>query len=219
MQPERESRGVSMIKHIITGGELSKEEILDLLVLASDIKNKGNGCKRSLLGKQIALSFDKPSFRTRFSFTAAINKLGADAIETVSLTRKSEEPKDFMRVIQGYCDALMIRTFDTGDLYKMKEYATIPIINGLTNEFHPCQTLADLMTLKERFNSFEGLKIAYVGDGNNILHSLLVMASIVGMTVHYCCPPGHQPLEFVLDLLPHNNQSISFASPKDAVVG
>ena len=94
-----------MIKHLITGDELSKKEIMNLLSLATDIKNNKLDCKKSLTGKQVALSFEKPSFRTRLSFTAAINKLGADVIESVAQTRKSEETKDFIRVLQGYCDA------------------------------------------------------------------------------------------------------------------
>ena len=114
---------------------------------------------------------------------------------------------------------LMIRTFDDATLAAMADYSKIPIINGLTDNFHQCQSLADLMTLKEQFHSFDNLKIAYIGDGNNILHSLLIMASKLGVTVNYCCPPGHQPKSFVLDMLPEDHASASFESPQAAVKG
>ena len=107
------------IKHLLTGDELSKDYILNLLALADRMKSNKFPCSSALAGKQIVLSFEKPSLRTRLSFTAAINKLGADVIETVSQTRKSEDPKDFIRVLQGYCDALMVRTFEDKILSKM----------------------------------------------------------------------------------------------------
>lgn len=205
------------IKHLITGDELRKKDIQNLLSLASDLKKEGSPYSKTLEGKHIAICFEKASLRTRFSFTAAINKLGAHVIESVSQTRKNEAPKDFIRVIQGYCNALMIRTFDDGDLVEMKEHATIPIINGLTDTFHPCQSLADLLTLKECFQTLDHLKIAYIGDGNNVLHSLMMMSIKLGIEVHYCCPEGHGPKSFVLDMLEKKELAIAFDNPKDAI--
>ena len=165
----------------------------------------------------MAIIFEKPSLRTRFSFSVAVNQLGGQVIESIAQTRKSEEPKDFIRVVQGYCSAMMIRTFDNSALVEMAQYAKIPIINGLTDLFHPCQILADLLTLKERFNSVENLKLSYIGDGNNILHSMLVMATKLGIAVHYCCPPGHGPKEAIFDLIENPELVTSFTKPKEAV--
>jgi len=214
----RKNTGGSMIKHLITGGELDKDAILNLLDLAQSMK-AGKYDEKPLASKQVLLSFDKPSFRTRLSFMAASNKLGAHVIESSGLNRKHEEPKDFIRVVQGYCDVLMIRTYHDWVLEEMVQYADIPIINGLTDHFHPCQTLADLMALKECFGKLSGLKVAYIGDGNNILHSLLLMAGKLGITAHYCCPPRHQPKDFVLKQLPSNQVVHAFEKPEEAVKG
>ena len=113
----------------------------------------------------------------------------------------------------------MIRTFDDALLEAMKPYAKIPIINGLTDKYHPCQSLADLLTLKEKFKALAGLKIAYLGDGNNVLHSLMMMANKMGVDVHYCCPKNHGPDNGVLEALPHRARVRAFDNPWEAVEG
>ena len=200
------------IHHLLSGNELSPANIHALLTLAGKIKKQPKDYHTSLDGKQIALIFDKPSLRTRFSFTAGINQLGAQAIEGQNQTSKKEDPKDKIRVLQGYCDAIMIRTFADEDLQEMQQYANIPIINGLTDRFHPCQTLADLLTLQECFDSLDNLTICYIGDGNNILHSLLIIASKLGIHINYCCPRGREPEKAVLELLADNGHA-SLATP------
>src|SRR3989338_6813585 len=192
-------------KHLLTGDEFKVDELNALLYLASEMKNEKYVPSKILKDKNIALIFDKPSLRTRFSFTAAVNQLGGHVIESVSQTRKTEIPKDFVRVLQNYCDAIIIRTYSDHFLEEMKEFANVPIINSLTDLFHPCQTLADLLTLKECFQTLEGLKICYMGDGNNVLHSLLLMATKMGITVHYCCPPRCGPATKVLKMLKKNS--------------
>ena len=137
--------------------------------------------------------FEKPSFRTRLSFTLAMENLGGTAIESVSNTRKHEEPRDLVRVLNGYCDYVMLRTHDDDVLLEMAQYAKIPIINGLSALYHPCQVLADLLSIQEHFGSLDKVTLAYIGDGNNVLHSLLLMAPLVGVSVHYCCPAACQP--------------------------
>jgi len=207
------------ITHFLTGNEFSKAQIEQVLTLSLEIKKNPAKFQKTLLGESVALIFEKPSLRTRFSFTVAVNQLGGHVIESVSQTRKSEEPKDLIRVLQGYCSALMMRTYEDSALLEMKQYATIPIINGLTDCFHPCQSLADLLTLKEQFSSLEHLKIAYIGDGNNVLSSFMIMAVKMGIQVHYCCPPGYQPDEAVLSLLENRELAVSFNDPKQAVAG
>ncbi len=204
-------------KHLITADEFNKDDINEVLTLAGNLKKYPKLNFNFLGGKHIAIVFEKPSLRTRFSFATAIHQLGGVVIESLSQTRKFEEPKDFIRVVQGYCSALVIRTFEESDLYEMQAYSKIPIINGLTNGFHPCQSLADLMTLKERFNTLQGLKLAYIGDGNNVLHSLMIMGVKLGIEIHYCCPKGHGPKSEVLDRLENRALIKSFSDPKEAV--
>ncbi|CDZ77984.1 Carbamoyl-phosphate synthase large chain [Legionella massiliensis] len=185
-------------RHLLTGLELSKEELLFVLELASKVKKDPQSYARALSDKNLVMIFEKPSFRTRLSFTRAIQSLGGTAIESVSTTRKTEEPRDFIRVLNGYCDFVMIRTHEDKGLEEMAGYATIPIINGLSALYHPCQILADLLTLQEYFGKLEGLTLAYIGDGNNILHSLLELAPQLGLSINYCCPSGNQPKEQIL---------------------
>lgn len=213
---------IKAYKHLLTGDELNAGELLHLLQRAADMKANPLQYAEVLAGKHVALVFEKPSLRTRFSFTAAVQQLGGQVIESQSNSRKAELPQDFIRVVQGYCSAMMIRTFHDADLSLMKQYATIPIINGLTDTFHPCQTLADLLTLTERFQTLEGLTVCYIGDGNNVLHSLCLMATKLGIRVQYCCPKGHGPSNKVQAMLEKNGTASmvqSFVAPQNAVKG
>lgn len=182
-------------KHLLTGEELSADEIQSLLSLASKLKKKRKEGRTTdiLKDKHLALLFEKPSLRTRFSFTVAMHELGGNVVESLGETRKKEEPEDVARVIEGYCHAVMIRTHSDEILTRMSQVSKIPIINGLSDLHHPCQILADLLTLKEAFGKLDGLKLSYIGDGNNILHSLLLLAPLTGVHLHYCCPRTCQP--------------------------
>lgn len=214
----------SSFKHILTGEELDFNEILSLLHQASDLKEKRkkHQMPQILKGKHLALLFEKPSLRTRFSFTVAMHELGGSIIESTSETRKKEDPEDIARVLSGYCDAIMIRTFCDKELSRFASASSIPVINALSNDHHPCQILADLLTLKETFQELEGLKVAYIGDGNNILHSLLLIAPLMGIHLHYCCPKGCEPkaeiLQTAMTRLPKGKGSITaYSLPKQAV--
>jgi len=151
-----------------------------------------------LFGKTIVMLFDKPSLRTRMSFTVAINELGAHAVESIGSNRKTEEPEDIIRVLAGYAHGLMIRTFDHALVERMTKNSSIPIINGLTDSHHPCQVMADLLTLQERFSQLQGLKLTYIGDGNNMLHSLMLLCPRLGIDLHYACPSGFEPNAFIV---------------------
>lgn len=188
-----------MNKHLITGKELNSEEMQHLLMLATNCKANPAKYQNVLKNKHILLSFDKPSLRTRLSFSVGVQQLGGHIIESTAQTRKQEQPADFIRVIQSYCDGLVMRTFDEDILHCMLPHTQIPIINGLSDNFHPCQILADLLTLQEKFGNLNGIKLAYIGDGNNILHSLLLMAPMLGVHINYCCPPQHQPQPEIID--------------------
>lgn len=205
--------------HLLTGMELKKEDILNILALAGSIKKKPSHYSQALDGKNLAMIFEKPSFRTRLSFTLAMENLGGTAIESVGNTRKQEEPDDLIRVLEHYCEFVMVRTHDDSVLQGMAKYSTLPIINGLSALYHPCQILADLLSLQECFGSLNGLTLAYIGDGNNILHSLLLMAPSVGVRINYCCPEKHQPDSTILlqskELYP--KMITSYSTPKEAV--
>ncbi len=181
-------------KHFLTGEELSQEEVLDLLKAAEFLKRtRGQEKQHVLADKTVALIFEKPSLRTRVSFTVGVQELGGQVIELASSQKKSEDPEDEIRVLQGMVHGVMLRTFKHETLERMVSKSKIPIINGLSDSHHPCQALADLQTILQRFGKLQGLKLAYVGDGNNVLHSLLLMAPFVGVDVHYVCPEGYQP--------------------------
>lgn len=212
-------QSTNKIKHVLSGDELTSQDILMLLDKASQIKAHASQYQKTLEGKNLAMIFSKPSFRTRLSFTLAMQQLGGTTIESVSTTRKSEEPKDAIRVLNGYSDAVMVRTHDDSDLLEMAQHATIPIINGLSALYHPCQVLADLLSLKERFGTLDGLTLAYIGDGNNVLHSLLLMAPRVGVKIHYCCPKNNQPNASVLEQSKRGfkDMIICFENPEQAV--
>jgi carbamoyl-phosphate synthase large subunit len=177
----------------LTGLELSKNELLAVLELASKVKKNPEKFAKALADKNMAMIFEKPSFRTRLSFTRAIQSLGGTVIESVSTTRKNEESRDLIRVLNGYFDFVMVRTHEECRLEEMRCYANVPIINGLSALYHPCQILADLLTLQEYFGKLEGLILAYIGDGNNILNSLLQLGTQLGVKINYCCPVEKQP--------------------------
>lgn len=185
--------------HFLTGEELTQSELLALIHGADQLRqHRGEAVTNYLAGKTMALMFDKPSLRTRVSFTVGITELGGSVMELLGSQKKSEEPEDSIRVLQGMIHGLMIRTFAHEHIERMTKHATIPIINGLSDSHHPCQAIADLLTMYQRFGRLEGLKLCYVGDGNNVLHSLLLLAPYVGVDVHYACPEGYQPDENIL---------------------
>ncbi|MBK2259452.1 ornithine carbamoyltransferase [Francisella philomiragia] len=205
--------------HLLSGAEITTKDFENIIQIAQDMKTNHQKYNNALKDKIIALIFDKPSLRTRFSFSAAIIEMSGNLIESVSASRKNEQPKDFIRVIQNYCSAVVIRTFADSDVEEMVSYSKVPIINALTDLYHPCQTLADLLTLKEVFGSLDSLKIAYIGDSNNILYSLLLLANTIGLEVHYACPEGHKPDQKILDQLQDLSIVKGFDDPKEAVKG
>ncbi len=181
------------LKHLLTGKELNSTEIQQIIDLAIDIKNDPKKYREALLDKTLVMLFEKPSFRTRLSFSGAIQKMGGNIIESVGSTRKSEEPKDTIQVLNGYCDIVMLRTHEDLIFDEMAEFASIPIINGLSELYHPCQVMADMMSLYEVFGKLDGLTLAFTGDGNNVLNSLILMLPVMGAKVHYACPKGNEP--------------------------
>jgi ornithine carbamoyltransferase len=187
--------------HFLTGEELSQSELTALIQNAEKLRiGRGSGSRMEpLRGKTFALMFEKPSLRTRVSFGVGVQELGGYVLELVGSQMKHEEPEDSIRVLQGMIHGLMLRTFTHQTLERMAKVSRIPIINGLSDTHHPCQALADLQTLQQHFGRTTGLKLAYIGDGNNVLHSLLLLAPFAGVDVHYACPAGFEPDEEILN--------------------
>lgn len=202
--------------HLIKGDELSAEEIHALIVFGVYLKQEHRLYSDYLANNTVALIFNKPSLRTRFSFVSGIQAAGGHVIvSTFSQGHEGKElPKDMIRVLQGYCDALVLRTHEETIFDEMIPHARIPIINGLSMNYHPCQILSDLMTIKEYFGTLQDIKLCFVGDGNNILHTFMLMAPLVGMELHYACPKGHEPR--IVSSHPH---VISYATPQEAAEG
>lgn len=192
------------MKHLLKMLDLSKEEILDILNLADQLKYENkNGIEHHILkGKTFGMIFQKSSTRTRVSFETGMYQLGGQALflsnRDLQIGR-GEPVQDTARVLSRYLDGIMIRTFEQKEVEDLAKYGSIPIINGLTDFCHPCQVLADLMTIREFKGRFEGLKMCYIGDGNNMANSLIVGGLKVGMEVSIACPKDYQPAAEVLE--------------------
>src|SRR5690606_11345520 len=192
-------------KDFLTLADFSPETISELLKLAAELKAKHiNGEETNLLkGKILGMIFEKPSTRTRVSFEAGMLQLGGQAIhlngKEMQLGR-GEPISDTAKVLSHYVDAIMIRTFEHGRVEELAEHSSIPVINGLTDMAHPCQALADLMTIQEVKGKLAGLKMAYIGDGNNVAHSLMMAAAKTGMKMMVASPEGYEPDQQVFKL-------------------
>lgn len=192
------------MKHLLKMLDLSKEEILDILNLADQLKYENkNGIEHHILkGKTLGMIFQKSSTRTRVSFETGMYQLGGQALflsnRDLQIGR-GEPVQDTARVLSRYLDGIIIRTFEQKEVEDLAKYGSIPVINGLTDFCHPCQVLADLMTIREFKGRFEGLKMCYIGDGNNMANSLIVGGLKVGMEVSIACPKDYQPAAEVLE--------------------
>ena len=192
------------MKHLLKMLDLSTEEIIEILDLADQLKYElKHGIPHPhLKGKSLGMIFQKASTRTRVSFETGMYQLGGHPLflsaNDLQIGR-GEPVQDTARVLSRYLDGIMIRTFEQKEVEDLAEYGSIPIINGLTDFCHPCQILADLMTIREFKSSFDGLKMCFIGDGNNMANSLIVGCLKVGMSVSIACPNDYQPDQEVLD--------------------
>jgi ornithine carbamoyltransferase len=183
-------------RDFLTISDLSRQELAALLRRAARCKRRRAFGGRLLSGKTVALVFQKPSVRTRVSFEVAIGQLGGSStyLGHGDVQVGTREPvKDVARTLSRYVDGIVLRTFGHGVVEEFARYAWVPVINGLSDLHHPCQALADLLTVQERFGRLRGVTIAYVGDGNNVLHSLLEAAGLSGMHVRAATPKGYEP--------------------------
>ena len=188
------------IVNFLSNADLTKEDTLYILDLAKKFKNKELEID---IGKNVlGLIFEKASTRTRVSFQVAMSRIGGSTIDlnpTTSQLGRGESIKDTSRVLSRYCDILAIRTFRHSDLEEYARYSSKPIINALSDLEHPCQALADFMTIKEEFGDFKNLILTFIGDGNNVSNSLLLCGSLLGVEVRIVCPKGFEPDPLILE--------------------
>ena len=179
--------------------DISTEEFFHILDIAKSFKNKD--LKIDYKDKVLGLIFDKSSTRTRVSFQVAMSRLGGNTIDlnpNTSQIGRGELIKDTVRVLSRYCDVIAIRTFNHSDLEEYAKWSTIPVINALTDLEHPCQTLADFLTIKEEFFDFKNAVITFIGDGNNVANSLILCGALLGVEVRIACPKGYEPNPIVI---------------------
>ncbi len=215
------------MKHLLKLMDLSHKEILEILNLADQLKyEKKYGIEHHYLkGKTLGMIFQKSSTRTRVSFEVGMYDLGGSALFLSSRDLqigRGEPIEDTARVLSRYLDGIMIRTYGQDEVEKLAEYGSIPIINGLTDYAHPCQVLADLMTIREHKGSIRGRKLCYIGDGNNMANSLIVGGIKMGMSVAIGCPKGYEPDADIMKWAAENGEFLCtddiFEAAKDADV-
>ena len=187
-------------KNFLSSLDTSIEEFFHLLEIAKNFKNEDLNIE--LKNKVLGLIFDKSSTRTRVSFQAAMSRLGGTTVDlnpTTSQIGRGEPIKDTARVLSRYCDVLAIRTFKQSDLEEYAKWSSKPVINALTDLEHPCQALADYMTIKEEFVEFENVVLTFIGDGNNVANSLILYGALLGVEVRIACPKGYEPNDLIIN--------------------
>ena len=186
------------LEHFLADDQLNKQQILDLIALARDIKQHPKKYNQVLAGKSVAMIFEKPSLRTHVSFDIGINKLGGHALYLGQQNGKlgeRERVSDYAKNLSCYADAIVARVFDNSSIEQLAKHGSVPVINALCDLYHPCQALADFVTLAENFDDISTIKLAYVGDANNVSNSLMIMAAVTGVDFTLVCPEGHGPDE------------------------
>ena len=187
-------------KDFISSLDMSTEEVNHIIDLATNLKN--NHINIDYQNKVLGLIFDKSSTRTRVSFQVAMSRLGGTTIDlnpTTSQIGRGEPIKDTARVLSRYCDVVAIRTFNHSDLEEYAKWSTKPVINALTDLEHPCQALADFLTIKEEFIDFKNVILTFIGDGNNVANSLILCGALLGVEVRVACPRGYEPNSILIE--------------------
>lgn len=173
--------------------DISDAELHAVLELAEDMKRQPRRYARALEGRYLALLFEKPSLRTRMTFELAIKQLGGDAVLNAGLIGEREPIKDIARNLDRWVDGIVARVFSHRTILDLAEWSSVPVVNALCDKYHPCQALADLLTIRERLGGWRGVTLSFVGDGNNVAHSLMLSAARLGMNFRIACPDGYDP--------------------------
>lgn len=204
--------------------DLSDDELLYLLDLASAVKQSPRDYAHSLDGKYIALLFEKPSLRTKLGFELAIKQLGGDCVSSDGPIGVREPVQDIARNLARWVNALVARTFSQATVDALAQWSSVPVINALSDMYHPCQALADMLTLREQFGELRGLKLAFIGDGNNVAHSLMLSAARLGMDFAMATPRGYEPNPEIVAqaeglAATYGASMVVTGDPKEAVAG
>jgi len=184
------------MENLLTGMEMTQQQALELIALGKDLKANPSKYAQALAGKSVVTLFEKQSLRTRVTFDIGVNKLGGHAVyldQTNGAMGSREDVKDFAANISRWADCIVARVFDHKTITEMEEYASVPVINSLCDLYHPCQGMADFLTISQNYDDLTKVKLAYIGDGNNVTHSLFIAGAILGATVTAVCPLGHSP--------------------------
>src|SRR3984957_6566775 len=180
-------------KHLKSDRDLTPESLRAVLDLAHEVKRTPSRFTKTLAGRYLTLLFEKPSLRTRLTFELAIKQLGGDAVASIGPIAEREPVKDVARNLDRWTHGIVARVFSHSTIEELAKWSKGPVINALSDLYHPCQALADVLTLEERFGKLDGLKLAFVGDGNNVAHSLMLTAGRLGMHVAIAAPANYQP--------------------------
>ena len=204
--------------------DVTDAELRALLDLAADMKRTPRRYASALQGRYLALLFEKPSLRTRVTFELAIKQLGGDSILSSGLIGEREPIKDIARNLDRWTDGIVARVFSHRTILDLAEWSSVPVVNALCDRYHPCQALADMLTIHERLGRWEGLTLAYIGDGNNVAHSLMASAARLGMNFRLACPDGYDPdatlVEEACEIARNNGARIELTrDPVEAATG
>jgi ornithine carbamoyltransferase len=204
------------LRHLTGDLDLSVSALMQLLDLAAQVKRTPARFNQTLAGQYLTLLFEKPSLRTRMTFELAIKQLGGDAITSVGPIADREPVKDVARNLDRWTQGIVARVFSQSTIDELAAWSSVPVINALSDRFHPCQALADVLTLKEHFGKLDGLKLAFVGDGNNVAHSLMLTGARLGIHVAVATPPGYEPDPEIAAVAGHVTLT---NNPQEAVAG
>jgi len=199
--------------------DLSQDALVRVLDLAAQVKRTPPRFSQALTGRYISLLFEKPSLRTRMTFELAIKQLGGDAVTSVGPVGEREPVKDVARNLDRWTQGIVARVFSQDTVNELAKWSHVPVINALSDLYHPCQALADVQTIKERFGRWEGLKLAFVGDGNNVAHSLMLTAGRLGIHVAVATPQGYEPKAQVVSTASRLGRISLTNDPLEAVDG
>ncbi|HEY7866173.1 MAG TPA: ornithine carbamoyltransferase [Psychromonas sp.] len=184
------------MKNLLTGLEMTQQQALDLIALGKELKANPAKYSQALAGKSVVTLFEKQSLRTRVTLDIGVNKLGGHVVyldQSNGEMGSREDVKDFAANISRWADCIVARVFDHNTLVEMQAHSSVPVINSLCDLYHPCQAMADFLTIAQQYDDLSKVKLAYIGDGNNVTHSLFIAGAILGATVTAVCPIGHSP--------------------------
>lgn len=213
------SSAAPLMQHLREDLDLSQDMLIRVLDLAAQVKSSPRRFSQALAGRYLGLLFEKPSLRTRTTFELGIKQLGGDAVTSVGAVGEREPVKDVVRNLDRWTQAIVARVFSQDTVKELAHWSHVPVINALSDMYHPCQVLADVQTIKEKFGRWEGLQLAFVGDGNNVAHSLMLTAGRLGVHVRIATPPGYEPKPEVTAAATRLGKITLTNDPAEAVAG